>query len=477
MSNAAAFFDLDRTLIRSSSAPVFAKHMAEAGITEHRDIPLANLFLKFYEEVGESRLMMVPAKLSVRTSKGWNVQAVNAAATAAAQELLGHVQPFAAGIFDKHRAAGRKLVLATTSPEPFVGPLAKALGFDDVIASRWLSADGEYLGELDGDFVWGVKKAEAVAEWADANGVRLDRSYAYSDSYYDSPMLDSVGHPVAVNPDPNLTTTAAIKGWPIRHLDKNEGVVKLAGREIQEWTRPFMRPEIVAPYANISFEDVDKIPDTGGAILVFNHRSYFDPTVMGLLGARAGRNLRGLGKKEVFDVPVVGKLMRAIGGVRVERASGSDEPLHKAAEALIGGEIVMMAPEGTIPRGPAFFDPELKGRWGAAKLAATTKVPVIPIGLWGTEKVWPRSARLPNLLPSERPDISVRVGDPVRLRYRSSDADTKAIMKAIVALLPDEARVKRTPTAEELARTYPPGYSGDPTAESTRRPGTDTRVR
>lgn len=474
MPRAAAFFDLDRTLIRSSSAPVFASHMADAGITQHRDIPLAKLFLKFYEEVGESRLTMGPAKLSVRASKGWQVTAVRAAAEAAAEELLDHIQPFAQGIFEKHRAAGRALVLATTSPDPFVRPLAEALGFDDVIASKWKIADGHYLGELDGPFVWGVAKSAAVTEWADANDVALRKSYAYSDSYYDSPMLDSVGHPVAVNPDPNLTTTAIIKGWPIRHLDKNEGVIKIVGREIQEWTRPLMRPELVAPYADISFANVGNVPASGGAILVFNHRSYFDPTVMGLLAAKANRNVRGLGKKEVFDTPLIGKLLAGLGGVRVERASGSDEPLLKAADAISGGEIVIMAPEGTIPRGPAFFDPELKGRWGAAKLAAMTNAPVIPVGLWGTEHVWPRSSRLPNIVASDRPKVSARVGEPVSLGLTDPDADTAAIMAAIVAELPDEARVKREPTPEELARTYPAGYSGDPTAEGDRRPGTDT---
>lgn len=474
MPSAAAFFDLDRTLIRSSSAPIFARHMADAGITQHRDIPLANLFLKFYEEIGESRLTMAPAKLSVRASKGWNVAAVQTAAEAASQELLAHIQPFAHGVFDKHRAAGRKLVLATTSPDPFVRPLAEALGFDDVIASKWKIADGHYLGELDGPFVWGVAKSDAVAEWADANDVTLARSYAYSDSYYDSPMLDSVGHPVAVNPDPNLTTTALVKGWPIRHLDKNEGVIKVVGREMQEWARPFMQPQLVAPYADITFENVENIPATGGAILVFNHRSYFDPTVMGLLAAKANRNVRALGKKEVFDTPVIGKLLAGLGGVRVERASGSNEPLLRAAEAIRGGEVVIMAPEGTIPRGPAFFDPELKGRWGAAKLAAMTSAPVIPVGLWGTEHVWPRSSRLPNLLPSQRPKVLARVGQPVNLDLTDADTDTAAIMTAIVAELPDEARVKREPTPEELARTYPAGYSGDPTAEGDRRPGTDT---
>ena len=62
----------------------------------------------------------------------------------------------------------------------------------------------------------------------------------------------------------------------------------------------------------------------------------------------------------------------------------------------------------------------------------------------------------------------------MELKYRSPDADTKKIMKAISALLPPEAREKRTPTPEELALTYPPGYHGNPDAELERRPGTDT---
>jgi putative phosphoserine phosphatase / 1-acylglycerol-3-phosphate O-acyltransferase len=195
---------------------------------------------------------------------------------------------------------------------------------------------------------------------------------------------------------------------------------------------------------------------------------------MGLVLAKAGRNMRGLGKKEVFDVPLVGRLARAMGGIRVDRGTGSDEPLEAAVAALQVGELLMMAPEGTIPRGPAFFDPELKGRWGAARLAAATHAPVIPVGLWGTEKVWPRSARLPRLSLSDRPLVTATVGPPVELKYRSPDADTKRIMTAISALLPAESRVHRTPTENELALTYPPGYRGDPSAESDRRPGTDT---
>lgn len=473
MSSTAAIFDLDRTLIAGSSSTIIQRHLAEAGITGGREIPFADTLMKFYEYFGENWLMMQPARLAGRAAQGWSVEDVEKACRLAAIELAATLQPFANGVIEEHRKAGAKLLLATTSPEPFVRPLAEHLGFDDVVCTKWIEADGKFTGELDGPFVWGKAKAEAVIDWAEANDVRLDRSSAYSDSYFDTPLLDAVGHPVAVNPDPTLTATAMLKGWPIRHLDKADGVMKIGGREIQDWARPLMRPELIAPYARIEFTDIEKLPASGPVLLVFNHRSYFDPTVMGLVAAKAGRSIRGLGKKEVFDVPVVGRLMRAFGGIRVERASGSDEPLELAATALAGGELVMMAPEGTIPRGPAFFEPELKGRWGAAKLAAMTRVPVIPVGLWGTEKVWPRSSRLPRFTATDRPLVTATVGDPVELGYDDPDEDTKRIMAALVELLPPEAREHRTPTAEELALTYPSGYSGDPESERERRPGTD----
>lgn len=131
-------------------------------------------------------------------------------------------------------------------------------------------------------------------------------------------------------------------------------------------------------------------------------------------------------------------------------------------------------PQGTIPRGRAFYEPELKARWGAARLAALARVPVIPVGLWGTEKVWPRSARVPNMLNVVTPPtVSITVGAPVKLAYKSPDADTKKIMKAIMALLPPESREWHEPTAEEIALALPPGYKGDLQHESVRRPGTD----
>ena len=133
-----------------------------------------------------------------------------------------------------------------------------------------------------------------------------------------------------------------------------------------------------------------------------------------------------------------------------------------------------LAPEGTIPRGPAFFDPVLKGRWGAARLAQATHAPVIPVGLWGTEKVWPRNQRLPRFDLGEPAPIRVRIGEPVELKHRSLDADTKRIMAALVDQLPDEARVQRTPTEDELPPPSRPATRATRRVECTRRPGTDT---
>ena len=101
-------------------------------------------------------------------------------------------------------------------------------------------------------------------------------------------------------------------------------------------------------------------------------------------------------------------------------------------------------------------------------------VPVNPIGLWGTEKVWPRSARIPNVLNLVTPPtVSIVVGESVALSYDDVEADTEKIMKAIMALLPEASRAHGKPTKEEIALASPPGYKGDQKKEAHRRPGTD----
>ena len=456
MDNGAAFFDLDRTLLSGASGPVISEALRQIGVLADRSIPGENLLYRVFDAVGETLPAMAMTRSAARFAAGWSRSAVREAGEIVAERLVDTVQPYGRILINEHRDAGRPVVLATTSPFDLVEPLARALDLDDVIATRYGTDAGKYDGTIVGDFVWGPGKLAAVRKWADRHGIDLASSYAYSDSVFDSPLLGAVGNPVAVNPDPRMRLMAIIRRWPQRYLDVPSGVPKLGGWEPQRLLQGLGRPELM-PYLRWDLIDIEKLPRSGPFILVANHRSYLDPLVIGYAAGRVDRAVRFLSKKEVTDAPVVGPVVRAMGTIRVDRGTGSNAPLDAAAEALSGGEAVVILPQGTIPRGEEFFAPKLQGRPGAARLAARTKVPVIPLGIWGTEKVWPRAARLPDLTNiNNPPTVRIKVGDPIDLKYRSEKSDTDRIMRAIEALLPAEAHKRHSPTAKEIAEASPP---------------------
>jgi len=135
------------------------------------------------------------------------------------------------------------------------------------------------------------------------------------------------------------------------------------------------------------------VPHEGPVILVSNHRSYFDVAALALVAARLGRPVRFMGKQELFDAPVVGQISRALGGIPVDRGSGSGDPMRRATAALHAGEVVIVIPQGTIPRGEAFFDPVLHGKTGAARLAADTGAPVVRSGCGARRRCGPARPR------------------------------------------------------------------------------------
>lgn len=473
--NWAAFFDLDRTLLTGASGAVFSRAMRDAGLVK-RTVPGESALYELFNRIGETLPSMALARQAATLAKGQKQKDIQRVAAIAAEQLFELVPPYALSVIAQHRAEGRKLVMATTTPYDLVKPLADLLKFDDVVATRYgLNADGTYNGRIDGPFVWNSGKLAAVRTWSAANGIDLLDCYAYSDSVFDTPLLAAVGNPVAVNPDPRMILMAAARRWPVMHFDVPLGVTKIPviNLELQRLLLQLARPAFI-PFAQFDIDGTENIPSEGGAILCGNHRSYFDVMAIAVTVAKTGRPVRFLGKKEVFDAPLIGQLATALGGIRVDRGTGSEEPLLAASQALAAGELVAIMPEGTIPRGPAFFDPVLRGRWGAARLAKEAKVPIIPLGLWGTENVWPRSSRLPNLLNvTSPPQITIRVGEALTMTAKSPGPDTKRLMTAISALLPEVGRLKRTPTEEELRRSYPSSYKGDPANESKRRPGTD----
>jgi HAD superfamily hydrolase (TIGR01490 family) len=129
--------------------------------------------------------------------------------------VLERVRPESRGLIDMHHEAGRECWIVSASPQELVDPLAQALGMEGGIGTQSEVVDGRYTGRLDGPFVYGEGKAEAIEKLAAERGYDLRLSYSYSDSASDLPMMEMVGHPVAVNPDGPLESVAHQRGWPI----------------------------------------------------------------------------------------------------------------------------------------------------------------------------------------------------------------------------------------------------------------------
>jgi HAD superfamily hydrolase (TIGR01490 family) len=212
----AAFFDLDRTLISGSSAFTLAIHARKAGLLPThqfaRDAVGAVVFKLFGasdDTSDEVRQRILSAVTGMRQA---DLQGLNAEII---PRLMERVRPEAKRLLERHRDAGRDTYIVSAAPQEIVEPLAHALGMTGGIGTRSTVDNGVYTGELDGPFCYGDGKVEAVTAIAAWHSYDLDQCHAYSDSASDLPMLEAVGHPVAVNPDSKLERHARRNGWPI----------------------------------------------------------------------------------------------------------------------------------------------------------------------------------------------------------------------------------------------------------------------
>ncbi len=147
--------------------------------------------------------------------RGWRVDQVRRIVAETLDELIApYVYAEALTLIEQHRAAGRDVILVSSSGEEMVRPIAELVGADDVIATRMAVEDGRFTGVVE-FYAAGSNKALAVRELAARKGYDLAGSYAYSDSVSDIPLLETVGYPTAVNPDRALRRAAADRKWPV----------------------------------------------------------------------------------------------------------------------------------------------------------------------------------------------------------------------------------------------------------------------
>jgi HAD superfamily hydrolase (TIGR01490 family) len=220
MGAAAAFFDLDKTIIAKSSTLAFTRPMFRAGLLSGATLAKAGVAQVYYQAFGADHDQMerIKEELSNMT-RGWSRDEVVALVEETVEEVVTPlVYAEALAIIESHRRAGRRVVVVSASPEEIVRPLCRYLGIVDVLATRSeIDDQGRYTGQIE-RYVYGPGKAEAISAMAAAEGIDLAASYSYSDSATDIPMMEMVGHPVAVNPDAQLRALALDRGWEVREF-------------------------------------------------------------------------------------------------------------------------------------------------------------------------------------------------------------------------------------------------------------------
>ncbi len=217
MTRAAAFFDVDRTLIRGSAAFPLAIAAYREGWVSKRELArdFANLVSFTLNGASDERSAALRERI-LRAVVGHRAADVRALADTFAPDLAAKVFPAARRLLDEHAARGEDRILVSASPVEIVERLADQLNLEGAVGTRGaVDAQGRYDGTLDGDFCYGEGKVHEVQRMAHARGYDLAQSTAYSDSISDLPFLDAVGHPVAVNPDRELRQLARARRWPI----------------------------------------------------------------------------------------------------------------------------------------------------------------------------------------------------------------------------------------------------------------------
>lgn len=201
---------------------------------------------------------------------------------------------------------------------------------------------------------------------------------------------------------------------------------------------------------NWRFDGLDRIPNTGPAIVVGNHLSYIDPFAHAYFVVRAGRRPRFLAKAELFENPFLRMVLGGAGQIPVRRGTGDQAPLDAATRALEAGEVVFVYPEGTSET----TDPDLspaRGKTGAVRLALATGAPIVPVATWGGQYVWRRSGR--QCVEFGRP-IWLRAGEAIVLPQDASDAST-------VRRLTNDVMAELTRLVDELRAEYPKRWAPD----------------
>ena len=219
---AAAFFDLDKTLMAGSSGMQFARIASKQGIVGKRQLTSWGFEHLRYRLRGTTDARTAEVlKVARELIRGVPAKAIDRMGPEVMAAILPRVFPQMLAEVYAHQDAGRETFIVSAAGNGVVETLADVLGMTGGIGTRYeIDEEDNYTGRLEGPFVYGPGKVEAMEEFAARHGIDLAQSYAYSDSLSDLPMLRAVGNPVAVNPDPPLAEIARAEGWQTLRFER-----------------------------------------------------------------------------------------------------------------------------------------------------------------------------------------------------------------------------------------------------------------
>lgn len=318
-------------------------------------------------------------------------------------EIAPMIYPEARVLVEAHRHAGHRLVMATSATPYQAIPVQEDLMFDALLCTTPVVTDGVLTGELVGDSLWGPRKAAAVATYAEKEHLDLGGCFGYSNGGEDIPMLEEIGNPVALNPDPELTRHATKVGWPVLRLENPKrgtdltsavrstvalgsvlasagiglGLGVLTGsRRTGANITSTIAPDIALTIAGIKLDvtGTENAWSARPAVFMFNHQSTADSIIVTSI---LRRDITAVAKRELERDPRFALLGKIFDVAYIDRGDPAQarEAMRPAIEKLHSGISVAIAPEGT--RMPT----SRLGRFkkGGFHLAMQAGVPIVPI--------------------------------------------------------------------------------------------------
>ncbi|QIB65368.1 HAD-IB family hydrolase [Kineobactrum salinum] len=408
-----AIFDFDGTVISGYSATAFLREQLRRGDLSARDLlELVQAMTSFRRgSLAFSALMTV----STRFLGGIEEYSYTELGETLYQNQIARlVYPESRALIAAHRARGHTVAIISSATIYQVAPAARDLGIEHVMCTCLEVEEGLFTGSVIQPTCFGQGKVDAAEQLARDQGVNLDASFFYSDSEDDLLLLERVGRPRALNPSRQLRGTARDRNWPVaRFLSRGKPSVSqylrsaaatvslvpslLAGLPIYALTRSRRQSinfslSLFADTASaligldLNVKGEQHLWSQRPAVFVFNHQSKADVVIIASL---LRRDMAGVGKQEIRDMPVIGRLLEFGGVVMIDRANAASaiEAMAPLVQAMREeGKSVALAPEGTrsvSPRLGAF-------KKGAFHLAMQAGVPIVPIVIRNAGDVAPK---------------------------------------------------------------------------------------